>query len=106
MSAKKFEMSNAYNVMQQQDKIAGKGSVIEATIKAAKKPKAKRKSDETVRESVLSIKRETKSKRLNLLIKPSVFERVEAAAKDLGISVNEFANFALLSMVEKYEEEN
>lgn len=38
---------------------------------------------------------ETKSKRVQLLVQPSVYEAVKAKAKGLGISINEAINEAL-----------
>lgn len=38
------------------------------------------------------IKRETKSKRVNLLVKPSVYEAIVAKAEENGVSVNELMN--------------
>ena len=38
------------------------------------------------------IKRETKSKRVNLLVKPSVYEAIVAKAEENGVSVNELIN--------------
>jgi predicted DNA binding CopG/RHH family protein len=42
---------------------------------------------------------ETKSKRLNLLVQPSVFEKVKNTANKRGVSVNEFIH-SLLEAVE------
>lgn len=38
------------------------------------------------------IKRETRSKRVNLLVKPSTYEAVVAKAEECGVSVNELIN--------------
>ncbi len=39
-----------------------------------------------------TIKRETKSKRVNLLVRPSVYEAVVRKAEEEGVSVNELIN--------------
>ncbi len=44
---------------------------------------------------------ETKSKRVQLLVQPSVYEAVKAKAKKLGVSTNEAINEALLEYVER-----
>jgi len=45
--------------------------------------------------SMLKSKNETKSKRLNLLIKPSLYAELLEKCDDLGISANEFINISL-----------
>ena len=49
-------------------------------------------------------KPETKSKRLNLLLKPSTFERITAIAKARGTSVNDYINTALEQTIENGRE--
>ena len=49
-------------------------------------------------------KPETKSKRLNLLLKPSTFERITAIAKARGTSVNDYINTALEQTIENERE--
>lgn len=44
---------------------------------------------------------ETKSKRVQLLVQPSVYEAVKAKAKGLGISANEAINEALREYIEE-----
>ena len=44
---------------------------------------------------------ETKSKRVQLLVQPSVYEAVKAKAKAEGISINEAVNRALRSYTER-----
>ena len=48
---------------------------------------------------------ETKSKRLNLLIQPSLLERVKAVADKAGLSVNETITVAIRQFLEKTEED-
>lgn len=48
-----------------------------------------------------TIKRETKSKRVNLLVRPSVYEAVVRKAETEGVSVNELINSFMESIVEK-----
>jgi len=47
---------------------------------------------------------ETKSKRFNLLIQPSLAERVKAVAKSKGLSVNETITEAIREYLEKEEQ--
>lgn len=49
---------------------------------------------------------ETKDKRVQLLIQPSVHKRIEKMASDLGISVNEFINLALIERITQLECQN
>lgn len=46
-----------------------------------------------------TIKRETKSKRINLLVRPSVYEAVVAKAEAEGVSVNELINSFMEKLV-------
>ena len=46
-------------------------------------------------------KRETKSKRLNLLIKPSLHEALVAKAESMDLSVNEAINLAVATFVRR-----
>lgn len=46
-------------------------------------------------------KRETKSKRLNLLVKPSTLNEISKIAQKYGISVNEFINRILEACIKK-----
>lgn len=46
---------------------------------------------------------ETKSKRVQLLVQPSVYEAVKAQAKGLGISANEAINEALREYIDRQE---
>lgn len=46
---------------------------------------------------------ETKSKRLNLLLQPSLVERVKAQAKKSGLSVNETISEAIREYLERVE---
>ncbi len=46
---------------------------------------------------------ETKSKRLQVLMQPSVYERVQAQAKSLGVSVNEMISRLLILGLESME---
>lgn len=48
---------------------------------------------------------ETKSKRVQLLVQPSVYEAVKAKAKGLGISANEAINEALREYIDRQEAE-
>lgn len=45
-------------------------------------------------------KRETKARRLQLLIKPSTYAAIKAAAEDQGTSVNEWINNALETAID------
>lgn len=44
---------------------------------------------------------ETKSRRLQLVLQPSLFEKVKAQAKENGLSVNEFVHQILNDATEK-----
>lgn len=44
---------------------------------------------------------ETKSKRMQLLVQPSVYESLKSLAKEKSISVNEIANVALREYLER-----
>lgn len=41
---------------------------------------------------VVAVNKESRSKRVNLLVKPSVYKAVQKKAKKLGVSVNECMN--------------
>ena len=46
-------------------------------------------------------KRETKSKRVNLLIKPSLYEALAAKAETMDLSINEAFNLAIAAYVRR-----
>lgn len=46
-------------------------------------------------------KEETRSKRVNLLVQPSVYEKAETKCEKLGISVNECLNQFLINWVKE-----
>lgn len=48
--------------------------------------------------------RETKSKRVQLLVKPSVFQSISDIADEEGVSVNELINLVLERIVENRKE--
>lgn len=66
--------------------------------KSAKKTPPKNKTAKTLREKAEKpktfepIRKEQKSKRLNLLLKPSIYEKLESKAKEFDVSINELVN--------------
>lgn len=48
-------------------------------------------------------KRETKSKRVNLVMKPSVYKEVKTWAEAKGTSINEVMEYALLEFIRNHE---
>lgn len=48
-----------------------------------------------------AVKRETKSKRVNLLVRPSVYEAVVRKAEAEGVSVNELINSIMENLVQE-----
>ena len=60
------------------------------TVPESKKQIAKRKQ----------IKPETKSKRFQVLMKPSLYEQMKNRANEVGISVNDFVNQAIEIMLD------
>lgn len=49
----------------------------------------------------MHIKRETKSKRINLLVKPSVYEAIVEKASEEGVSVNTLINDFMEKILER-----
>lgn len=84
-------------------KINAARSLIQAAQEQqpAKQPKetASAKADQV---KIVYIKQESKTKRVQLLVRPSTLEQAKAAADKMGISINELINQAL----EKFIKEN
>ena len=77
-----------------------------ASIEAVDGKKTKEKTPEKTGKAPAGYKPnpeyiETKSKRVQILIQPSVHEAVKAKAKKLGISTNEAINIALREYTER-----
>lgn len=68
----------------------GKDSVVDALIGNTEKPAPEKKSY-----NVQVKKKETRSRRLQLLMTPSLYAKVDREANKLGVSVNELINTVL-----------
>lgn len=72
------------------------GKLIGDLVTEAQEQIKKTNTENVVSESVPTkrnvIKRETRSKRVNLLVKPSIYEAIVAKAEANGVSVNELIN--------------
>lgn len=91
------------------DYLGQAGTFIDANAKkkaAQKKPGAKKadaKSEPIKTDNVPEyyvLKKEAKSKRVNLLIQPTLYGKLKSAADDAGISVNEYINNIIRKEIE------
>lgn len=89
-SAKRREKFGLYTVAV---KVGGKWEVTEVTEDILQKVLTDRAASEEYHVNPFYI--ENKSKRLQLVLQPSLYERVKAKAEALGISVNEFCHQTL-----------
>lgn len=82
-----FDMLSSYTEKENEnaEKTAKKTNPKTNTAKAQSSKTEKPKTFEP-------IKKEQKSKRLNLLLKPSIYEKLEAKAKEFNLSMNELVN--------------
>lgn len=82
-------MAKSYKIRIKED-MQGKDSVVDALIGNTGKPAPEKKSY-----SVQVKKKETRSRRLQLLMTPSLYAKVVREANKLGVSVNELINTVL-----------
>ena len=80
------------------DAVLGKLSADEKT--AGVKPATKRTESISVKRAVKDAERETRSKRVQILIKPSLYKKISAQAKASNTSMNNIINVVLEEVLE------
>lgn len=111
MALKKFEKTpvnfvrDLETTLKKQEEAADVGGIIDAGLV----PVVEEVKDDfisgSVKQRLMSQKKETKSKRLNLLLTPSLYDQLKAASTNLDMSVNEYVNLALSEIVKKQQSE-
>lgn len=82
------------------DAVLGKLSADEATINQSTALKGKATTQISVKRAVKDAERETRSKRVQILIKPSLYKRISAQAKASNTSMNNIINVILEEVLE------
>ena len=95
MKFDKFKNTTYQTAADQEERVEAAGANIAATIE--EKPKA-----EGI-DAFMPEKKEIKDVRLNLLVKETTRKRLEAMKKKYKISINHFANTAILRALDEIE---
>ncbi len=98
MKFDKFKNTTYQTAADQEERVEAAGANIAATIEEKPAP-----AQEGGTMAYLSKKVETKSIRLNLLVKESTRKRLDAMKKKHKISINDFANAAILRALDEIE---
>lgn len=111
MAVKKFEKTpvsfvrDLESTLKKQEEAAEAGGIIDAGLVPVVEEVKNDFISGSVKQRLMSQKKETKSKRLNLLLTPSLYDQLKLSAESLDMSVNEYVNLALSEVVKKQQSE-
>lgn len=96
MAKKSFKDNPALQFITAQEEVPA-----DQPTEAAEKPTQRDFANPPAGYKVNPVYLETKSKRVNLLMQPSLHERAKSRAAAMGISLNEFVHIAVTAMLDR-----